>query len=154
MRWLRGLFVVYLAAVLTLTMWPQLEDTSVPGWADATIEALARVGIHVDVTFLEAASNLVMFLPFGVLGLVLVAHARRSWGAGTLVLAVAGAGFALSTLIETTQLAIPGRVSTLQDVALNTGGALVGAAAAEAVRSALRRRVVPPSGRPDDEVPT
>ena len=146
MRWLRWLFVVYLAAVLSLTMWPQLDHTSVPGWASATVQFLARLGIRTDVAFLEAASNLVMFLPFGVLGVLLLADVRRRWSLRRVALAVTAAGFALSALIETVQLAIPGRVSTLQDVLLNGAGALVGAACC--VVFLRSRRAVRHSPRP------
>ncbi|WP_425955431.1 VanZ family protein [Xylanimonas sp. McL0601] len=133
MRWLRWLFLLYLAAVLALTLWPQLDTTAVPGWATAVVHFLAGLGIHIDVTFLEAASNLVMFLPFGVLGVLLLADARPRWSMPAVALTVTAAGFALSALIETAQLAIPGRVSTVQDVLLNGAGALLGAACGVAV---------------------
>jgi len=123
----RAVFVVYLGAVLSLTLWPSLGDTAVPGWATATVEALAGLGIHVDVEFLELASNVVMFVPFGLLGVLLLPPVRRRWGRWTTALAVTGAGVALSAAIEAAQLAIAGRVSTVQDVLLNGGGALVGA---------------------------
>ncbi len=141
MRWLRGTFLLYLAAVLALTMWPSLGETGVPGWAQNTATFLSRLGIRATVDGLEMASNWVMFLPFGVLGVLLVAPARPRWRAGLLVLAVAVAGFVFSGAIETVQLAIPGRVSTLQDVVLNGTGALAGALAAAGVRAwSLRRR--------------
>jgi len=127
-RWLRWFFALYLAAVLALTLWPQLPRTSVPGWATATVHALARLGVHTTVDVLEAVSNVVMFVPFGVLGVVLLGDARRRWALRWVVLAVVGAGFALSGAIETAQLWIPGRVSTLQDVLLNGLGGLLGAA--------------------------
>ncbi|QAY69611.1 VanZ family protein [Xylanimonas protaetiae] len=130
MRWVRWVFVLYLAAVLGLTLWPSLDQTSVPGWATSTVAALARIGIHTSVAALEALSNLVMFLPFGVLGVVLLAYARRAWSLGAVLGAVALAGFVFSGAIETTQLLIPGRVSTLQDVLLNGGGGLLGACVA------------------------
>jgi glycopeptide antibiotics resistance protein len=140
-RWLRGTFLLYLAAVLALTMWPSLGETDVPGWAQSTVEFLARFGLRATVDGLEMVSNAVMFLPFGVLGAVLVAHARPGWRAVLVVSAVAAAGFAFSATIETVQLAIPGRVSTLQDVLLNGAGALVGAACAVvAHRGWLRSR--------------
>ncbi len=133
MRWLRLLFVLYLAAVLSLTLWPSLDTTAVPGWASATVDFLDGLGIHVDVAFLEASSNVVMFVPFGLLGVPLAAAVRRRRPLWTTALAVAVAGVTLSAAIETAQLAIPGRVSTLQDVLLNGAGALVGAAVAAGV---------------------
>lgn len=127
MRWLRWVFVLYLAAVLALTLWPSLEQTAVPGWATSTVAALARVGIHTSVAALEAISNLVMFLPFGALGVVLLAHAHGAWPVRAVVGAVMLAGFAFSGAIETAQLVIPGRVSTVQDVLLNGFGGVLGA---------------------------
>jgi glycopeptide antibiotics resistance protein len=139
-RWLRFLFVLYLAAVLVLTLWPSLDQTDVPAWAATVVQYFADHGIRTTVEFLEAASNVVMFLPFGVLGAVLLAHARRPWAPLVVGLVVAGAGFALSALIETVQLAIPGRVSTVQDVVLNGAGALLGALAVVVVLAARRGR--------------
>lgn len=168
-RWtlaLRTALVVYLAAVLCLTMWPQLEQTSVPSWAEAVVRAAGAVGISLTVAFLEAASNLVMFVPFGVLVLLLWWGARRrsagggagaaGTGAGAagaawrLVLPVTVVAGAFSAAIELSQLAIPGRVSTVQDLVLNTAGGLLGAlvtagaAAAVGRRAAVRGRAVGP----------
>ncbi|WP_179951020.1 VanZ family protein [Xylanimonas oleitrophica] len=150
MRVLRWIFVLYLAAVLSLTLWPALEDTSVPGWAAATVTFLAGVGIRTSVEVLEMAANVVMFGPFGLLGTVLVAWpagavgaqgvaARRRWPARGVALAVAGVGFVFSAAIEAAQLVIPGRVSTLLDVLLNGAGALLGAALAVVVLTTARR---------------
>jgi glycopeptide antibiotics resistance protein len=142
MRWLRWVFVLYLAAVLGLTLWPSLDQTDVPGWATATVDALARLGVHTSVEALEAVSNLVMFLPFGVLGLVLLADARRRWSVATVLAVVVVAGFVLSAAIELAQLGIPGRVSTVQDVMLNGVGGLLGACAGT-VFVARRHRTSP-----------
>lgn len=165
-RWtlaLRTALVVYLAAVLCLTMWPSLEQTAVPSWAEAVVSAAAAVGLTLTVAFLEAASNLVMFLPFGVLVLLLWWGARRrAGGAGArgpaargpdargpdargpaawrLVLPVTGAACAFSAAIELAQLGIPGRVTTVQDLVLNTAGGLLGALAAAGVAATVGRR--------------
>ncbi|WP_162616487.1 VanZ family protein [Xylanimonas allomyrinae] len=147
MRWGSRVLAGYLVAVLGLTLWPQLEQTSVPGWAAAVVAALGRAGVKIDVGFLEAASNVVMFLPFGVLGAWLLAHARRRWSLGAVWAAVTAAGTAFSVAIETAQLFIPGRVSTVQDVVLNGAGGLVGAAAVALVLRA-RRGGEPQPGAP------
>jgi glycopeptide antibiotics resistance protein len=144
-RWtlaLRTALVVYLAAVLCLTTWPSLEQTSVPSWAEAVVRAAGAVAVAVTVAFVEAASNLVMFVPFGVLVLLLWWGARRrsAGGAWRLVLPVTAVACAFSAAIELSQLAIPGRVSTVQDLVLNTAGALVGALATAAVAAAVGRR--------------
>jgi glycopeptide antibiotics resistance protein len=154
-RWtlaLRTALTVYLAAVLCLTMWPSLEQTAVPSWAEAVVRAAAAVGLTLTVAFLEAASNLVMFVPFGVLVLLLWWGARRRpVGAGDavawrLVLPVTGVACAFSAAIELAQLGIPGRVTTVQDLVLNTAGGLVGALATAGVASAVGRRAAARSG--------
>ncbi|MFJ4108789.1 VanZ family protein [Oerskovia enterophila] len=151
MRTLRWTFAVYLAAVLVVTCWPSPESTAAPGWALAVVDVFRAVGLPMTVVFLEAASNVVMFLPFGVLGLLLLTGpgargdlasdpARGLWRrAGLVVLA----GFALSLAIELTQLLIPGRYSTVQDVVLNTTGAALGAAAAAGLLALRRARPAP-----------
>ena len=151
MRTLRWTFVVYLAAVLVVTCWPSPESTAAPGWALAVVDAFRSVGLPMTVVFLEAASNVVMFLPFGVLGLLLLTGtgargdlaadpARGLWRrTGHVVLA----GFALSLAIELSQLLIPGRYSTVQDVVLNTTGAALGAAAVAGLLALRRARPTP-----------
>jgi VanZ family protein len=49
------------------------------------------------------------------------------------------AGLAFSAAIETVQLALPGRYPTVQDVAANTVGALLGAATVVGWRAWRRR---------------
>ncbi len=50
------------------------------------------------------------------------------------------AGCALSVAIELTQNLLPGRVPTVQDVVLNTAGALLGAVLVAAVVRGMARR--------------
>jgi glycopeptide antibiotics resistance protein len=154
-RWtlaLRTALTVYLAAVLGLTTWPQLQQTSVPSWAEAVVRLAAAVGLPVTVGFLEAASNLVMFVPFGVLVLLLWWDARRRsvWRAGRsawrLVGPVSAVAAAFSVAVELSQLVIPGRVSTVQDVVLNTAGALVGALVTAGVATVVGRRAAARAG--------
>jgi len=66
---------------------------------------------------LEAAANVLLFVPFGAaLGL-------RDFSIGR----TAGCGLALSAAVEGAQwLLIPGRTTSLDDVLLNTLGAVVG----------------------------
>ncbi|WP_157970649.1 VanZ family protein [Nakamurella deserti] len=66
----------------------------------------------------EWGSNLLMFLPIGFLFAAAVRPALRHW-----VVPVAAAG---SVVIETVQLFIPERVSSVSDVLSNTVGALLG----------------------------
>lgn len=119
-RLLRAISGVYVAAVLVITLWPSPQTTDAPLWAQAVLRALHALGVPMSFWLLEALANVAMFLPFGVLGLLVTR--RPAW-------AVALAGCVFSCAIELTQHAIPDRVPTLQDVVMNTAGAVVGAAA-------------------------
>jgi glycopeptide antibiotics resistance protein len=68
---------------------------------------------------IEVSLNVVMFVPLSLLGGVVLG--RR----GVAFWLVTGA--VASTVIEVVQLAIPGRVSSVQDVVANTSGAVIGA---------------------------
>jgi glycopeptide antibiotics resistance protein len=69
---------------------------------------------------LEFTANIAMFLPVGLLFLLLAG--RRHWW-----LALAG-GVVLSGVIEFTQLFLPARFSDLRDILANSLGALLGVA--------------------------
>ena len=136
----------YLAAVGVVTLWPSPQSTAAPGWATATLDALQALGVPMTLAVLEASANVVMFLPFGVLGLPLLRgrvalRGGRPPGVLRAVRLVTLAAAALSTAIELTQNLLPGRVPTVQDVVLNTAGALLGALAAGAVVAVAARRV-------------
>lgn len=124
----------YLLAVLLVTMWPSPETTAAPSWAQAVLGAVNGAGIPLTIEVLEALANVAMFVPLGVLLVVL----------GTRPVHAIVAGLLLSGTIETVQLAIPGRVSTLQDVVLNTAGAALGAILAAGVSRLGRRRAGTP----------
>ncbi|WP_369798022.1 VanZ family protein [Cellulomonas sp. B6] len=113
---------------MTLSPAPASDETL--GTVRAVVAWLARHGLPVTYLGVEAVANVVMFVPFGVLVGLLV----RRWWAVVLLAA------ATSTLVETVQLALPTRVSTIQDVVMNTLGAGVGVAALVAVARARARR--------------
>lgn len=75
---------------------------------------------------MEFVSNIVMFVPFGLLTTFLW-PSRWNWWRMLLL------GAATSTFIELMQLLIPGRVTALSDVIANTAGGLIGAAVARQV---------------------
>jgi hypothetical protein len=77
----------------------------------------------------DAARNIVLFLPLGV---VLGAR-RRS------LFAAAAFGALVSLAVELAQFRIPGRVPALQDVATNTFGTMLGVGLSAALRPALDR---------------
>jgi glycopeptide antibiotics resistance protein len=112
-----GFLVVYLALVARITLWPQPAPSDV---FDVVREATQWLGAHhvpISYDVVEASSNVVMFVPFGVLVGLLLA---RRW----LVVAL---GCALSVAIETSQaLFLPTRVADPRDVVMNTLGAALG----------------------------
>jgi glycopeptide antibiotics resistance protein len=82
-----------------------------------------RDGDRVMTTLAGAAGNVALFVPLGFLLPLVAPRMDRWWRA-------VGAGFALSTAIELTQLAFPGlRRPDVNDVLMNTLGAALGFAA-------------------------
>ena len=77
--------------------------------------------LHPWADALEKAANVVMFVPLGLLMALLLPPGRRWISVPTLA--------AYSAAIELIQLLIPGRVSTVTDVVMNTLGAAIGWAA-------------------------
>ncbi|QQQ61671.1 VanZ family protein [Paenarthrobacter ureafaciens] len=124
-RWLRAAFVAYLVLLAIVVFLPSKEASTVTGFVGVIAGWLAALGLP----FKEAAvgveflSNIVMFVPFGLLTTFLWPDRWNWWR--TMLL-----GAATSTFIEVTQLIIPGRVTALSDVIANTAGGLVGAAVA------------------------
>ena len=108
------------------------------------VDLVARVtawltahGVPLSYEVVEAGANVVMFIPLGVLG-TLLARPADADAAGPsagpslarALLRAAAWGAALSTAIEVTQLVwLPSRVPTVQDVVMNTTGAVLGALA-------------------------
>ena len=68
---------------------------------------------------LELLGNLVLFVPLGVLGVLVLGPRRAAW--------VVVAGIMGSAVIEVVQTWLPGRVSDPVDVLLNTAGTALGA---------------------------
>ncbi|MCZ2829142.1 VanZ family protein [Modestobacter sp. VKM Ac-2986] len=124
--------VAVLLAVACVTLGPPGAVAEARRTVTALAEALtAPWPGAVQRAQVEAAANVLLFVPVGALAAVLVR--RRSP-----VLPVAlGAG--LSVLVELVQTTLPGRVPDLADVAANTAGTVVGVALAAGCRSALRR---------------
>jgi glycopeptide antibiotics resistance protein len=94
----------------------------------------ARIEISVTGSVSDVLLNVVLFLPLGFLFQL----ARRRAGYGSVLQALAF-GVLVSTALETCQLFLPGRNSSLIDVATNGLGALLGAAAATYLRAGERR---------------
>lgn len=125
---------VLLVVVACITLWPSPVDAAGGSTLVTVLERLHDRGVPlwVDYAFVERAANVVMFLPLGVL--LVVVLTRRRW------LAVALPALA-STAVELVQLvALPQRVASVQDVLANTSGAVLGAALAVGVLALLGRR--------------
>ena len=113
------IFAVYLAGVARLTLWPEAFSYQTGDSIRTVIAWLTARGLPVTYAGVEAAANVALFVPFGVLAGLLVSR-RRWW-------VVLAAGCATSAAIETSQLLfLPTRFPSLQDVALNTLGSAVG----------------------------
>lgn len=124
----RGAFACYLVVLGYLVFTPQPDDHRAFGWVRRSIDWVAAHGLPLTFPVAEAAGNVLLFVPFGLL-LGALLGLRRWW-------VVWLAGSLTSAAIETIQLAIPGRWSTLQDWVLNTLGTALGLA----VLVVLRRR--------------
>jgi VanZ family protein len=79
----------------------------------------------------DSLQNVVLFLPFGVLGVLASRSDRHRLRR---VLAVTALGAALSISVETLQLFTRDRITSVSDVVTNTLGALIGALAIQTVR--------------------
>lgn len=162
-RWPRALLVAYTAFVLVVTWWPSPQHSDAPQWETAILDAIRSVGIPMTMPVLEAVANIGMFVPLGMLLVpfwsawlvrrggtgqpahadasvpALASTARPARATATAVLGrTVLTGLALTILIETVQLAIPGRYSTVQDVVMNTIGAAVGGGVALLARRLWR----------------
>jgi len=112
--------IAYLAFVGWVTLTPGSEA---PTQSDLVLRVLARLQEYQQLDWLtydraEYLANIALFLPIGLF-LLLLFGSRFWW------LAVAAA-LMMTSLIETVQKAIPGRVSDDRDIAANTLGAVIG----------------------------
>jgi VanZ family protein len=117
-----ALFIVYGTTI-------PFNFSAEPGWA-------AKKWAHVPLNPFVAAEtgrrisvpdftqNVLLFLPFGIIGAIRLRSASRS--GLTTVVVVGAAGAALSASIEALQLLTVDRVTSLSDVVANTLGALAG----------------------------
>lgn len=113
-----ALTVVYLVCVGMVTLRPAVPSES--GWVGRVLRWLGRwppTG-WIGLDGLEFGSNIVLFVPFGMVGAALLGL-RRWW----LVMAL---GVATTCGIELAQRAIPYRFSDPGDVVANTAGAALG----------------------------
>ena len=130
--WLYVLLGAYLVVAALIAFWPTPVDAGAGPWLSRLLGELHSQGLPGWITYdlLEFAANVVFFIPLTILLTLLIGGSR--WWFAVLV-AVAG-----SMAIEVGQmLFVAARFATLQDVAANALGALVGAGT---VIAATKRR--------------
>ena len=114
-------FFAYALILAAIALWPTPVDRAGAGMLMKALKELHRRGMPgwIDYAFVESASNVLLFVPLGLL--VVWILGRRYWWTGGV------AGMLLSALIELAQLVfLPDRYPTLLDVAANTAGAALG----------------------------
>lgn len=118
------LTLVYLGFVGLVTLTPGSDQ---PDYADLAARVLARLQRYPDldpltsrlsIERIEFLANIGLFVPLGVFLLLLVGS--RLW------LVALAAGIVLTSMIESIQRSIPGRVSDPRDVAANSIGMVIG----------------------------
>jgi glycopeptide antibiotics resistance protein len=114
--------LAYLAVVGWVTLGPQPLDARGMGILRQILRLFARNDLTSWVTYdlVESSANVAMFVPIGLLFLLLLGS--RYWWLAFLI------GVALTCAIEFTQLFLPGRYSDPRDILMNSLGALVGVA--------------------------
>lgn len=129
--------IAYGVAVMLIGFWGFPVDAAGHPWITRALAAAHRHGLpeRIDYAAVESLSNVVFFVPLGLL-VVLLAGARWWW-------AGAAAGLAASACIETSQgLFLPARTASIDDVLANGLGAVLGAAVGVSAlaRAGHRRR--------------
>jgi len=129
------LLALFLLAVAVIVFWPGPPAPAGQSSLKTYLSHGASRGLPEWITFglVETLSNVVMFVPLGLLGSL--ALRRHNY----LVVAFGALGSALIELIQL--VALPARVASFDDIRLNTIGALIGfLLSVPALRSRHRRR--------------
>jgi glycopeptide antibiotics resistance protein len=146
-RWWPALLLgAYAAFLIVLTLapfgftWSTLFDGSLRGPRVEWIPFTYACPVHGRFCLYDRVTNVLVFVPFGALA-VLLPQRAAAWN--VLARRVAAAAFAVSVTVETAQLFLPSRFPSTADVLLNTLGAWLGAS----VVAAVARRVRAAEGR-------
>ncbi|MBO0979931.1 VanZ family protein [Microbacterium sp. SD291] len=116
--------IPFLACLAFLTLTPSRVENAMPNLLDLALRAAHRLGWEsLDFTRLEVLANVLVFIPIGILAVVLLP--RRFRALAWLI------GPAVSAGIELAQrIALPHRAATISDVLANSSGATIGVIAA------------------------
>ena len=129
----RILLALYLAALALVAFWPTPVDRPAAGRLQAALLALHRAGLPdlVNYSFVEFASNILLFVPIGILAALAFPQFHR----GRIVLAA----FLASCGMELGQkLFLHDRFPSAMDIVANTAGAMLGLWALGAVEEWIR----------------
>ena len=134
------LTLLYLGFVGLVTLTPGADQPDYAGLAGRVLARLERypdldpLTSRLSIERIEVLANVGLFVPLGVFLVLLVG--TRLW------FVALAAGIVLTSMIETVQKEIPGRVSDPRDVAANSIGMFVGIALAIVLTlpATLRRR--------------
>ncbi|WP_340119633.1 VanZ family protein [Pelagibius sp. 7325] len=111
------LWLASLAVVVFLSLWP-FRFRPALATHSAWLELAASWGWRTDT--LDAAGNIALFVPVGVLGMLALRRLAKPWRAA----AVIGLAFAVAVAAQAAQVIIPVRTATLVDVFWNMVGLL------------------------------
>ncbi len=120
---LLGALLALLAVLLMVAFWPTPVDRAIRGDLDGVLGWLHGIGVPawINYTLVEFTSNILLFVPLGVLVATL--------STAIPVVAATVAGLAMSLSVELGQyLLLPARAATGADVIANTAGAALGGA--------------------------
>jgi glycopeptide antibiotics resistance protein len=134
-RWAWLALALIVVVVGAITFWPTPVDRPFHSALDRILASLHGHGMPgwITYSFVESASNVVMFVPFGALIAILALPSL--WWTSVVF------GFLVSLIIEFGQsVLLPQRFASAADVAANTAGALLGGVLICTLRYALRRR--------------
>lgn len=138
-RTLAVLFLLYIGMLALVVLWPSPVDENSGGTLRVLLAKLHGIGVPgwINYGFVETLANVVMFIPFGLLGAAWLDR-ERTWLAAVV-------GMAASCTIEAVQATLlPNRFATIYDVTANSLGAALGCLAVYAWRT----RSTAPATRP------
>jgi glycopeptide antibiotics resistance protein len=116
---IRVLTAAYVLVIAAMTLGPQPSDATTNSWAEAVIAIVDRnLLASFDYSDLEFLGNIALFLPLGLLLILMLGRGR--WWVVVLI------GVAATCGIEFAQHYIPNRVPDVRDLIANSAGAIAG----------------------------